>query len=331
LYVPEVAKMEWVALAIKDVTSNLESIEQSSMKIGRVLGREPLEYKQLTEIPEKVNQVLMELLNDTEIKIVPTPEIDLEKLINMAVQKIPPFEEKKEKGFRDAVILFTMLEHSKTDNFNKAMFVTQDSIFENPEVTSLLANEGLNIQIAKNISMVLDLLVDQIEEADTLREQDVKLKVKDFLNKNSETIFSFVLEKAQISKSFIEGNIFAPRSDLPAGTFVKRIVSVKPESINDVYLGLKYSRDEAPEGKYGVTFSVLTEFELIVKQHGFNFWFNEPKVGITEPVDFDRVPFEAATPKEFTTRITREITVEAIFSVKNGALADLELTKILTY
>ena len=52
-------------------------------------------------IVQDTEAVTRKILADNNISIVDIPQVSLKELVSMSVNKIKPFEEKGEKGFRD--------------------------------------------------------------------------------------------------------------------------------------------------------------------------------------------------------------------------------------
>lgn len=68
------------------------------------------------------------------IQILPLPDVKVSRLMQMSINRIAPFEEskddKKEKGFRDALIMFTILENIKGHPEYDSLVITNDRLLE---------------------------------------------------------------------------------------------------------------------------------------------------------------------------------------------------------
>jgi hypothetical protein len=69
------------------------------------------------------------------IEIIPLPKIDVNRLLTMSIECTPPFEDPesktKEKGFRDSLIMFSILEAIRGRPEDSALVVTNDRLLAN--------------------------------------------------------------------------------------------------------------------------------------------------------------------------------------------------------
>jgi len=295
--------------------------------LGRLLHRKPLEYEKLREVVSTINSIMNNYLYSANIQVVPTPKnIKIETLIEMAIKKEAPFEE-KDKGFRDTIILFTIIEHMLSNKLSNAILVSGDRIFSHEDVANRLKENGLNIIVSNNIKEAKEKLKSIISDVVKIIIDKEKEELKAFLNKRSEEIFKFVLEKAEISEFFLKGG-FITSEDIPGS--IKKVLSVRPIEISDVNPGLTFSDKQPPQGYEFVTFSVLTEFDLVIQQSGLAALFG-PRFPLSSLEVFERLSYEPQKLIETQKTIKRNITVEALIAKKNDQYADLQLLRCVTF
>lgn len=74
----------------------------------------------------------------SELKIIPIPN-NKTKLFNdilkMAINKYPPFSEKSDPGFKDAILYLSILEFSEENCFDKYILFTRDGVFKRKKET----------------------------------------------------------------------------------------------------------------------------------------------------------------------------------------------------
>jgi len=177
LYLPEVVKREWQRYYAINANAHHDAIRIATKQLGFMNIRTA---KQPEFDLEKTNRKSQKILKDLGFKFIPTPhdKIDFKNLIELALTKKPPFVplDDTDKGFKDAVIAHTAVEHAKRHPSRKAVFITSDKL-----LTAYLKNitsELPNFKIFKEFK-------DFIEE--------MKLKnnalSKDLTNKASEAFF----------------------------------------------------------------------------------------------------------------------------------------------
>ena len=115
IVIPEVAFQEWISQIKEDFVKNVENVEKSLEAANKLLKIDThIKWPKKREaMIKKVEKNLITQLTDLNIVIIKTPRISLKLLLKMAITKTRPFEERSEKGFRDSVILFTVLDNAK--------------------------------------------------------------------------------------------------------------------------------------------------------------------------------------------------------------------------
>jgi hypothetical protein len=126
------------------------------------------------------------------------PNIQLETLVTMAVTRQPPFEEKGEKGFRDSLILFTILDHMKTAQYPCAVLLSGDKIFRHDAVLKRFRDEGRELLVATDMTAASQLIVEQVKASYGEYLEGEKKKLKALLLPKADQLFDFVLREASI-------------------------------------------------------------------------------------------------------------------------------------
>jgi hypothetical protein len=155
LLVPSIVRDEVIYQQFRDARSGLNAAKTGYIKANSILGKN---YKLgLTEgkIKIRLNELFNKWLESLHGQIleVPVEEIDFLKVIDRAVWRRPPFEhhEKKEKGFRDAMILETLRHHvSKCTSSQLVAFICNDELLRETAESELSEYSNLNIYASLN-------------------------------------------------------------------------------------------------------------------------------------------------------------------------------------
>src|SRR5579862_6596673 len=129
LYVAAVSWREYLRYREKEIRDCVERIKQCRSELRKHDQRsDELETaeKKVSSYLSGVQQVFAMRARNLRITILPVPEIDVPDLIEMSLANDPPFEEANEKGFRDAVIMFTILKNIENRPADNALIVTND-------------------------------------------------------------------------------------------------------------------------------------------------------------------------------------------------------------
>lgn len=333
LFAPDVVVKEWIQHRTVEVADEIENIKKASRKLGRLLSQEPLKYEEPKDFETNLESEMKKYLDSIGIKLAPTPKnIEIEMLIEMAVKKEAPFEkpaEEKgfaEKGFRDAIILFTIIEHMKNNKFRNAILLSADRIFTKEGVTTRLKNDGLNVLVAGNLADANGQMKKLINTAIKSITEEEEQAIKSFLVEHSNQIFDYVLKNAEVSERFL-----SERGGMFGLDRIESVLNVRPKEISKVSLGHTVRKEPLPKDVQPITISVSTEFDLLVREYGLSWFFNKPKFLLSTPEDFQKVKFQSPTPSVEQKAVTREITVEATILKTADSYSNLQLLRVITY
>lgn len=330
-FAPQVVYNELLQHQVKEAREQINLISSASRRLGRVLVRDPIQYERIEDLEEIVGKAVQQFFEVTQIDIIPTPEIPLATLLDMAVRKEPPFEEKKEKGFRDAVIMFTILGHMETKSFKLGTLITNDGIFTDAVIGNRFTDKGLNLTVAKTISEANQQLIEEIEKTVSTFVEGITKEIKQFLTDRKTQIFDFIHQNAEISESFVRGSLSLAGSELGLlGATIKRILGYRPKDIEKIYLGLIAKDATIPPDHTAVTFTVSVDIDLVIEQIGMGI-FDAPKVRLSSLEDFEKIRYRQPAFSEVQTAVTREITVEGLILKRDGKFVELKLQRVLSY
>jgi hypothetical protein len=143
----------------------------------------------LAEYRRDVHKLYAEKAKDAGIQLLKLPSIDVTRLFRMSIERIPPFEKSKEdkteKGFRDSLIMFTILENIQGRPEDHALVITEDQRL----------TEGL-VSHAEQFKTELSV-VPSLDEAVAYIEARVSTWYRDHLAKESEEAISMLTKYKQ--------------------------------------------------------------------------------------------------------------------------------------
>jgi hypothetical protein len=118
-------KIDELARDIKSVGARLGEWNQDLQNINTTL-------MQLGEFRKGVGDLYEKRAKETGIQILGIPAIDVRRLFRMSIDRVVPFEQSKddktEKGFRDALIMFTILTNITDQPGDSSLVVTNDGL-----------------------------------------------------------------------------------------------------------------------------------------------------------------------------------------------------------
>lgn len=202
IFLPEVVYLEWLQKKREDIESEVNQILNSIKYLKNKYLFDEIEIGKTTatDIFNHTKAIIDYNLKNNNIEVIKIGKIDIEKLIAMSIQKIKPFEEKREKGFRDSVILFSILNHAKSLNKN-CMFITDDRVYQDEAVSKIAKEYGVELIIAKSILDFKEIIESlRYKIAQNVRAEQLNL-IKVFLESKKDDIERFIREEGKFDLS----------------------------------------------------------------------------------------------------------------------------------
>lgn len=141
LYIPEVVKGELCYQKVTKTNKNLKKIEDLMSSMGKILDQKRKNPYKIEELKPLVEKKFDKWANKKNIIILDTPlnKISLKDLQEKSIWRIPPFQDVKkgfeqckkcraEKGFRDSLIFYTVIELIKKKTRHAIYFICGDVI-----------------------------------------------------------------------------------------------------------------------------------------------------------------------------------------------------------
>jgi PIN domain len=205
LFFPQVVKMElekhWLKKLNEHRSSANSGLRQLRSHLLEVIQVSVPELEPLDE--EKVKNDYREftkaLENKWNIETVPLTE-RLDVLVEMAVNERPPFaKEGKGKGFQDAVIYLSMLDH--LGGTREAVFLSNDGGFERIDRVCFLE---AGLMLYKEVGEVVDVLAKAAKEGKIIIWEHRREATKESMKLQLKDIDKFVNEKLTIPDNIID-------------------------------------------------------------------------------------------------------------------------------
>lgn len=269
LLVPEVCWLEF----LRQRRIEIDDCLQKNRKNTSLLRRLGLETKQLDDsakllgtFTEHLDEHFLNKATAAGIKVLPLPTIELNRLLKMAVDRVSPFQESGEKGFRDSLILFTCLEAIRGRPDLNALAITDDHKLG--EALKQFAEEyETQIDVATNFAEALKLMLARADQwyRDKLRIEAAE--AKRLLLKYRAEIERKIGEVTEFSRFELMGFSTADIGN------VERVLSMGFKDVGSAI----WKERTANGGR--VLFSLKAELTLQTSEPSYNFFDTKFKIG----------------------------------------------------
>lgn len=169
ILIPELSLQEWIRKRKGEVDGWIDEVETGLSNLARIFDyvSKPDWEKDKESMSGGTDASTRKVLKDFGISIIPTPQISVKKLVYMSINNIRPFEERKEKGFRDSVTLLTVLKYAQKQKDGFHLLVATDEIYQHEDVQALAEEYGVNLKVSRSIPATistLEKLMRQVEK-----------------------------------------------------------------------------------------------------------------------------------------------------------------------
>lgn len=261
IFITDVTFHEWINKRIEEIENIFNELEK---KFGNSIGFDPKTFKQnlikSTEPEAKKN------LENSGVSIIKNYEIiNLEELIHMAIKKAKPFE-KKDKGFRDAVTLFMILEHAKNQKKGEYIFIVNDNYFYEDKKNENIAENIKNILEKYNVEMTffnkIDLTISEINER-------INGLIKLINETQNRHLSRFLREKSSQIIEYIKQNVKFKNTDFKPGEInrVRKFSSfntIHPKiNINNYSIKIAPLPKEKKEERVQISFLIIANLDIL--------------------------------------------------------------------
>jgi hypothetical protein len=325
LCIPEVVESELGAQFVRSVIDAYDAAELNVKTINKLCrGVMPVDIKgsrpDVDQLWDAFHHRSNELKTHFGISVVPLATIDVRVLLDMAISRKPPFEERTIgnetiiTGLQDAAILFSILDHMKTAQVgDRCALVTADKIFHARGTRNLI---GDRLQLFKNIKDLFDDLFDHIW-AETRAGWDAEIKdVEAALNAQREELsrqIGDILPASEVGQRI--WNRAKEVTGLSISEF-RYIMTELPESQHRPPHATEYKRPDGSEVK--ISAKTTAQIGVTVEISNWLGLFALPSVHPQTPLE----------PKTESTVFTENLTVSITGTVRNGIVGEFKVTGI---
>lgn len=291
IVVPEVALDELIYARKCKMKEKIETVnrivDSPLLQFSKPTVKWPMSEDEMIRTLE--NQIHL-ILEQHSIDVIKTPNLDCRKLLKMAVEKIPPFERKGEKGFRDSAIMFTIIDFAKTfDSEDLHLLISNDKAFQKEEVLDRFKSEKVHIvpsesidEARKDLEMLLDdeIAKQRAERSETLRR---------FLEGNQEQIAKYMDSILSSDPYFFDPALGWNRPYLVHSAHLEDLRMLQNVTPGSLPQG-------QTQGKLKISFSVEIHAVFFVTRPDYH----GPERAFETPTGYSREP--AVAPGDYTVR-----------------------------
>lgn len=205
LFAPEVCVRELVGYHKRSIAEQLQEFDQVFERLQPYLSPGTSKPGRPSCISTEVIRSAVEGdLGEAGVTLVPMPSVSVGDLVDMAVERCPPFDAGG-RGFRDAVILETILEHARSFAGFIAILATADKDFDERELRRRGEGIGIKLMRASGLDALGSLINDKLWKAAVELHGEEQNALLEFLRSRGDEVLSQLRSKLEPSEDFLLG------------------------------------------------------------------------------------------------------------------------------
>jgi predicted nucleic acid-binding protein len=250
IFVPQLVLEEWIFYYTNEkVKEDFKQIHSLLKRLNSyIVSKEDISVKiNENKIIEELEDYLKNQITRVGIGIIQRPKIKLDTLIKRSIKKIRPFKD-GDKGFRDTIILYSILSHAKKFQKGVHLFITEDGDFDYPDVFKTASEFGIKLIIFKSLEEAKNYVQEFLKKAYKGYIMMRTKKAEDFLVSNSQEIITFVRKYGTFSDMFF-------LTELSKDAFFKTIKRINNIDLIEIYkINVGFLPEGLKEGTIEISF-----------------------------------------------------------------------------
>ncbi len=259
LCLPDVVRRELEGHWIRTVEKNWQDANSQTAALTKTL-KPLLSIAKLPELPDEP-QLMEHFYKDAQPAIkqfvsVATTTRPVSDFVKMAILRQATFDDQG-NGFRDAVILCSILEHAETHGFVSAVLVSEDGDFQRPGVSNLLSSLGFDFRVIK-----------KLDELETLLKKNKNAAFREYLEAERSQMLDALNDKSEEIEAFLVANLSVSARDLGVWNKIRKVESLRLLSIENAHTGFDFlSTKRAGPSRVRISADVKVEVILDMEQY----------------------------------------------------------------
>lgn len=258
VYLPDVVAREWIKHRFDKAVGSYADIRKGSDHLRKYIDAIPDFKLESKAIYNAVFKAGIQRIKNAGLRILRPPFIKTRSITSNAVCEVAPFAPDG-KGFKDELIVLSMLDVVSRWTFKSCILVTKDRHFSEKDIASRFKPFDVDFRTVDRLQNATQLIVDTLDEAVRRHYEKVTREATEYTKLHWKEISRSIIDKVSSDgvSEFRLTHAYGETPSILEGT-LKRVVSVKPLEIKEAMPGIP---DEST-GLTPITISVDVELEL---------------------------------------------------------------------
>ena len=203
IFFPEIVILELLTHHKNRLIMNLSELDKLNSSFKNFSSIEINGLDQIC-IDETIGDLKEKYFNELNIIEIPRNTELFYDILNMSLEKIPPFVGNSDKGFKDAILFLSIIDYAKTNHFDKFVLFTKDKVFKNHEMDF---KKRFHFEVHGKKGFINDFKEFEINDSSNISEFIInEFELFNDLKNYIQTVFLDILKKEYESNETIEIN-----------------------------------------------------------------------------------------------------------------------------
>ena len=288
VYLPDVVAREWLKHRVDKVVKSYLNVRKGSKHLRSYISTIPDFELEDKAIIDAVFSSGIQRMKAGRLRILRPPLIDTRSMTLNAVCEVAPFTHSN-KGFKDELVVLSMLDVIGRGTFKSCVLVTADKDFAEKDIQPRFKLFNVEFRVVNNLQKATQLIVDTLNEAGQKYYEHVCRSAFEYAKTHWKEISSSIIKKINLDGVSEFRLTDGGRYSVLDGT-LKRVVRVNPLEIKGAIPGVP---EKTEASLTPITISVDVELELEYEQMEFN-WadiFGKKIKTTDEKREFKPIPY----------------------------------------
>jgi hypothetical protein len=271
LYIPDIVLQELQQKFIDRTNDSFKKIQTEQRKLKKIVQeRIIISLPQMDDLVLEYKREIDRIIQNINLIIIPMPSLSARELIDKAVRRVPPFEI-GDKGFRDSMIIESIIEYGLNNNINKFMFVAIDKIFENQVIERVASEKGINLEVKRTVDEVNNTIFKVLNKMQKKLLKEKENRAIAFLNTKRNEIDQYIITNFEVPLYEISG-------------LRGRAVSMLDAKIRDITSAVW---EQADGDKIDISFNADVEVTFLLESLGIDIWGRTLKIEKPSEINYN--------------------------------------------
>ena len=256
--VPDVVAREWRWHRVQHAEKKLGAAREAASYLRKYQDGAVQIQASADQIPAGAGRTAIARLKAACLRILPPPKIDTREITRRAVMAMAPFRERG-RGFKDELVVLSMLERMERQRYATAVLVTQDTDFDPSELAKRFEPSKVDFRCVPTFGEAAGLLKERLDRADANLLASRITSVNQLVNQKWDEISAIsarAVKQYGVSETLLRRNFGS--GGLPAQATIEKLLDVRPQSAVAVSVAPK----PGPDGRVPVILVITCEFDL---------------------------------------------------------------------